>query len=70
MGRQYRLAMEFRRIGGLPPYVFAQIKQLVEDGRSSGRDIVDFGFGNPDLPSPPVAVEKLAQASRVAKKHR
>jgi alanine-synthesizing transaminase len=62
--------MEFRRVGGLPPYVFAQIKQLVEDGRSSGRDIVDFGFGNPDLPSPPVAVEKLAQASRVAKNHR
>ena len=61
---------EFYRIKRLPPYVFAQIKQLVEDGRSSGRDIVDFGFGNPDLPSPPVAVEKLAQASRVAKKHR
>jgi alanine-synthesizing transaminase len=62
--------MEFRRVGGLPPYVFAQIKQLVEDGRSSGRDVVDFGFGNPDLPSPPVAVEKLAQAARMAKNHR
>jgi len=62
--------MEFRRIEGLPPYVFAHIKRLVEDARHEGRDIVDFGFGNPDLPSPPVAVEKLAQAAHNPRNHR
>src|ERR1039458_8098216 len=62
--------MEFRRVDGLPPYVFAHIKQLVERGRAEGRDVIDFGFGNPDLPSPPVAVEKLAQAAHNPKNHR
>ena len=51
--------MEFRRITGLPPYVFATINGLKASARSAGRDVVDFGFGNPDLPSPDVAVAKL-----------
>ena len=62
--------MEFRRITGLPPYVFAQINGLKADARAHGRDVVDFGFGNPDLPSPSVAVEKLAEAARNPKNHR
>ncbi len=62
--------MEFRRIDGLPPYVLAQIKGMVVSARASGRDVVDFGFGNPDLPSPPVAVEKLAQAAQDPRNHR
>ncbi|MHB2027766.1 MAG: aminotransferase class I/II-fold pyridoxal phosphate-dependent enzyme [Acidimicrobiales bacterium] len=62
--------MEFRRITGLPPYVFAQINALKSDARAKGRDVVDFGFGNPDLPSPDVAVEKLAEAAHNPKNHR
>ena len=62
--------MEFRRITGLPPYVFAQINGLKADARAHGRDVIDFGFGNPDLPSPDVAVEKLAEAARNPKNHR
>jgi alanine-synthesizing transaminase len=62
--------MEFRRITGLPPYVFAQINGLKADARAHGRDVVDFGFGNPDLPSPDVAVEKLAEAAHNPKNHR
>jgi alanine-synthesizing transaminase len=62
--------MEFRRITGLPPYVFAQINGLKADARASGRDVIDFGFGNPDLPSPDVAVEKLAEAAHNPKNHR
>ncbi|MGC2486916.1 MAG: aminotransferase class I/II-fold pyridoxal phosphate-dependent enzyme [Acidimicrobiales bacterium] len=62
--------MEFRRITGLPPYVFAQINGLKADARAHGRDVVDFGFGNPDLPSPEVAVEKLAEAAHNPKNHR
>ncbi|MGB7051447.1 MAG: aminotransferase class I/II-fold pyridoxal phosphate-dependent enzyme, partial [Acidimicrobiales bacterium] len=62
--------MEFRRINGLPPYVFATINDLKDAARREGRDVIDLGFGNPDLPSPGVAVEKLAEAVRNPRNHR
>lgn len=62
--------MEFRRVTGLPPYVFAEINALKAGARAAGRDVIDFGFGNPDLPSPDVAVEKLGEAARNPKNHR
>src|ERR1700678_2355843 len=62
--------MEFRRINSLSPYVFATINELRDAGRKSGRDVIDMGFGNPDLPSPDVAVEKLAEAARNPRNHR
>ncbi|MCB0997414.1 MAG: aminotransferase class I/II-fold pyridoxal phosphate-dependent enzyme [Acidimicrobiales bacterium] len=62
--------MEFRRINNLPPYVFTIIDTLKVAGRRAGDDIIDFGFGNPDLPSPAVAVEKLAEAAHNSRNHR
>jgi alanine-synthesizing transaminase len=62
--------VEFRRISGLPPYVFASINQLRDDARRTGEDVIDLGFGNPDIPSPSVAVEKLAEAARNPRNHR
>ena len=62
--------MEFRRINGLPPYVFAHIDALKVAARRAGRDVIDLGFGNPDLPSPDVAVEKLAEAVHNPSNHR
>ena len=62
--------MEFRRINGLPPYVFATIDDLKAQARRAGRDVIDLGFGNPDLPSPDVAVDKLAEAARNPRNHR
>ncbi len=62
--------MEFRRINGLPPYVFAHIEALKLAARRAGSDVVDLGFGNPDLPSPDAAVEKLAEAVHNPKNHR
>src|SRR5579863_4688244 len=62
--------MEFRRINGLPPYVFGTINQLRDEARRAGRDVIDMGFGNPDIPSPDVAVEKLAEAARNPRNHR
>jgi hypothetical protein len=52
------------------PYVFAAIDGRKAAARAAGRDVVDFGFGNPDLPSPDVAVDKLAEAARNPKNHR
>jgi alanine-synthesizing transaminase len=62
--------MEFRRINGLPPYVFATINGLKLEARRAGADVIDLGFGNPDLPSPDVAVEKLAEAAHNPRNHR
>lgn len=62
--------MEFRRINGLPPYVFATINDLKLDARRAGADVIDLGFGNPDLPSPDVAVEKLAESVHNPRNHR
>lgn len=62
--------MEFRRIQGLPPYVFTIINDLKIKARRAGADIVDLGFGNPDLPSPDMAVDKLAEAVRNPRNHR
>ena len=62
--------MEFRRINNLPPYVFTIINDLKVEGRREGHDIIDLGFGNPDLPSPDIAVEKLSEAARNSRNHR
>jgi alanine-synthesizing transaminase len=62
--------MEFRRITSLPPYVFTIIDSLKVEARRAGRDVVDLGFGNPDLPSPDVAVEKLTEAVHNSRNHR
>jgi alanine-synthesizing transaminase len=62
--------VEFRRIPGLPPYVFTIIDGLKQEARRAGRDVVDLGFGNPDLPSPAIAVEKLTEAAHNPRNHR
>ena len=62
--------MEFRRITSLPPYVFTIIDTLKIEARRAGADVIDLGFGNPDFPSPDVAVEKLAEAVHNPRNHR
>lgn len=62
--------MEFRRITNLPPYVFAQVNQLKLEARRAGEDVVDLGFGNPDLPTAPFVVDKLVEAARAPRNHR
>ena len=62
--------MEFRRISNLPPYVFTIINNLKITARRDGDDVIDLGFGNPDIPSPQIAVEKLAEAAHNPKNHR
>lgn len=60
----------FYRIKRLPPYVFAQVQALKIEARKRGEDIIDFGMGNPDQPTPPHIVNKLVEAARNGKNHR
>src|SRR6195256_2402253 len=61
---------EFHRISRLPPYVFEQVNKLKAEARARGEDIIDFGMGNPDLPTPPHIVNKLVEAATKAPNHR
>ncbi len=60
----------FPRIERLPPYVFNIVNELKAQARQRGEDVVDFGMGNPDQPTPPHIVEKLVEAARRDDTHR
>ena len=61
---------QFRRIERLPPYVFNIIGDLKQQARAAGEDIIDFGMGNPDQPTPDHIVDKLVETARRGDTHR
>lgn len=61
---------EFHRIRRLPPYVFEEVNRLKAESRARGEDIIDFGMGNPDMPTPRHIVEKLIETARDPKSNR
>ena len=61
---------DFSRIKRLPPYVFAIVNELKAEARARGEDIIDFGMGNPDQPTPKHIVDKLVEAVQRNDTHR
>lgn len=61
---------EFQRIQRLPPYVFNIIGELKQLARARGEDIIDYGMGNPDQPTPPHIVAKLVETAQRGDTHR
>ena len=61
---------EFPRVNKLPPYIFNEIQELKMEARRNGEDIIDFGMGNPDQPTPDLIVEKLRESSLNPSTHR
>jgi alanine-synthesizing transaminase len=61
---------DFQRIQRLPPYVFNIIGDLKQQARAAGDDIIDFGMGNPDQPTPEHIVDKLVETARRGDTHR
>jgi alanine-synthesizing transaminase len=61
---------DFHRIKRLPPYVFATVNELKMAARRRGEDIIDFGMGNPDQPTPKHIVDKLCEAAQDPRNHR
>ena len=61
---------EFPRVNKLPPYVFDEIQKLKIIARRAGEDIIDFGMGTPDQPTPESIVEKLRESVLNPSTHR
>ncbi|RUM95054.1 MAG: alanine transaminase [Thiothrix sp.] len=61
---------DFPRIKRLPPYVFNIVNALKAEARAKGEDIIDFGMGNPDQPTPQHIVDKLVEAAQRPDTHR
>ena len=61
---------EFHRISRLPPYVFNIVNELKAKARAAGEDIIDFGMGNPDQPTPKHIVNKMIEAAQRSDTHR
>jgi len=61
---------DFPRINRLPPYVFNIVNDLKAQARARGEDIVDFGMGNPDQPTPKHIVDKLIEVTERGNTHR
>ena len=61
---------DFPRIERLPPYVFNIVNELKSAARARGEDIIDFGMGNPERPTPDHIVEKLVETARRGDTHR
>ena len=60
-------SFDFHRIRRLPPYVFEEVNKIKARLRAEGTDIIDFGMGNPDMPTPPHIIEKLVETARSPK---
>jgi len=58
-----------KRLAQLPPYLFAELDKVKNDLRRKGRDIIDLGIGDPDLPSPPSVITKLYEAAKNPENH-
>ncbi len=55
------MRIEFDRIKRLPPYIFAEVNELKAKLRAEGKDIIDFGMGNPDMATPRHIKDKLKE---------
>ncbi len=58
-----------KRIEKLPPYLFAEISRKIAEKRSQGVDVISFGIGDPDMPTPEHVIESLREASLDAANH-
>ena len=58
------------RLGKLAPYPFVEISRIIAEKRAAGADVVTFGIGDPDIPTPQPIIDKLLEASQDPPNHR
>ena len=65
-----RFTHDFNKLNRLPPYILAEVTDLMRAARRAGEDIIDLGMGNPDLATPDHVVDKICEAARNPRNHR
>jgi len=59
-----------KRVENLPPYLFAEISKKIAEKKAKGEEVISFGIGDPDMPTPPHIIERLCQAAQDPANHR
>jgi LL-diaminopimelate aminotransferase len=59
-----------RRVENLPPYLFVEISKKIAEKRARGEEVISFGIGDPDIPTPPNVINKLIEAAKDPANHR
>src|SRR4030042_967016 len=59
-----------KRVENLPPCLFVEISRKIAEKRAKGEDVVSFGIGDPDMPTPAHIIERLCQAAQDPANHR
>ncbi|MGD9116439.1 MAG: LL-diaminopimelate aminotransferase [Dehalococcoidia bacterium] len=59
-----------QRIENLPPYLFVEISKKIAEKRANGEDVIDFGIGDPDIPTPPHIIDRLCKTAKEPANHR
>ncbi len=59
-----------RRVESLPPYLFVEISKKIAEKKARGEDVVSFGIGDPDIPTPAHIIDRLCRAAQDPVNHR
>ena len=59
-----------KRLDQLAPYPFVEISRIIADKRAAGEEVVTFGIGDPDIPTPPHIIDRLVEVSYKPPNHR
>jgi LL-diaminopimelate aminotransferase len=59
-----------RRVENLPPYLFVQISKKIAAKKARGEEVISFGIGDPDIPTPTHVIDELCRSARVPANHR
>src|SRR4030067_2671650 len=59
-----------KRVENLPPYLFVEISKKIAEKKAKGEEVISFGIGDPDIPTPSHIIESLCQAAHDPANHR
>jgi len=59
-----------KRVESLPPYLFVEISKKIAEKKTQGLDVITFGIGDPDIPTPPYILNRLIEAAKDPANHR
>jgi len=59
-----------KRLESLQPYLFVEIGRKIAEKKAKGEEVISFGIGDPDIPTPPHIIERLCQAAQDPTNHR